>query len=95
MRDRIAQYQAGVSDSPAAVSQNQTRSDGEVLVELKDVSVSYHERKVSISNPLLPAVWYKFLRCYKTQTGQCEQVKGGTFKDQMVLKRFCMNLSLG
>lgn len=50
MRDRIARYQAEVSASPAAVSQLQTRSDGEVLVELKDVNVSYHERKVSNSS---------------------------------------------
>ena len=52
MRDRIARYQAEVSASPAVVSQNQTKSDGEVFVELKDVSVSYHELKVSISNLL-------------------------------------------
>ena len=48
MRDRITRYQAGVSASPAAISPNETKSDGEVLVELKDVNVSYHERKVSI-----------------------------------------------
>jgi ABC-type molybdenum transport system ATPase subunit/photorepair protein PhrA len=52
MKDRIARYQAEVSASPAAVSQSQTRCDGEVLVELKDVNVSYHERKVSISTLL-------------------------------------------
>ena len=52
MRDKITRYQAKVSASPAAVSQLQTRGDGEVLVELKDVNVGYHERKVSISNLL-------------------------------------------
>ena len=48
MKDRIARYQEASHFSSMAVSQPQIGS-GEVLVELKDVSVSYHERKVSIS----------------------------------------------
>jgi len=49
MKDRIARYQAEVSvSSSTAVSQSLIRSDGEVLVELKDVNVNYHERKVSV-----------------------------------------------
>jgi hypothetical protein len=70
--------------SSATVSQPVIRSDGDVLVELKDVNVSYHERKVSISDLLLPLARHKFLRCSKIQTGWYEQVKGGTFKDQTV-----------
>lgn len=49
MRDRIARYQAEVSAlTSSAVSQPVVRNDGDILVELKDVNVSYYERKVSI-----------------------------------------------
>ncbi|KAF9650289.1 P-loop containing nucleoside triphosphate hydrolase protein [Thelephora ganbajun] len=47
MKDRIARYQEGVSTSSSAgISQPPIKKDGEVLVELKDVNVSYHERKI-------------------------------------------------
>ena len=89
MRDTIARYQVEVSVfSSAAVSQPAARSGGDVLVELKDVNVSYHERKVSISGDLFPAARHSFLRCCKIQAGQCEQVKGGTFKVQTVRLQF-------
>lgn len=53
MKDRIARYQEA-SPFSAAVSQPLIESGGEVLVELKDVNVSYHERKVSIYGFILP-----------------------------------------
>lgn len=34
--------------SSATISRPLVKGDGEVLVELKDVNVSYHERKVSV-----------------------------------------------
>ena len=50
MKDRIDRYQEEASASSLeAVSQPLIRNDGELLVELKSVNVSYHERKVSIS----------------------------------------------
>ena len=88
MRDRIARYQAEVSAlSSAAVSQPITRSDGDILVELKEVNVSYHERKVSISGLLLLVARHKSPRYCKIRAGWYEQVKGGTFKDQTVCHR--------
>ena len=89
MKDRIVRYQEEVSaSSSAAALQPLIRSSGEVLVELKDVSVSYHERKVSISSFVLPITRHKLLRCCKIRTGQSEQVKGGTSRDRTVcLKR--------
>ena len=46
VRDRISQYQAEASAfSSAAVSQPVIKNDGDVLVELKDVNVSYQDRK--------------------------------------------------
>jgi len=86
MKDGIARYQAEVSAfSSAAVSQPVIKSDGDVLVELKDVNVSYHERKVSVSGLLpLPIARHKFLRYCKIQAGWYERVKGGIFKGQTV-----------
>ena len=49
MKDRIARYQEASQSSSVAASEPLIGSGGEVLVELKDVSVSYHERKVSTS----------------------------------------------
>lgn len=49
MKDRIAQYREGVAAlSSVTISRPPVKSGGEVLVKLKDVNVSYHERKVSI-----------------------------------------------
>ena len=92
IKNRIARYQEEMSaSSSVAVSQPLIRSDGEVLVELNDVNVSYHERKVSISNFVFPTTKYKFLRCCKIRVGRYEQVKGGTSRDQTVCpKRFCI-----
>jgi hypothetical protein len=90
MKERIARYQAEMSvSSSAAVAQPSIRHDGEVLVELKDVNVSYHERKVSIPGFGLSITGHKFLRYCKTRAGRCVQVRGGTFRDQTVcLKQF-------
>jgi ABC-type molybdenum transport system ATPase subunit/photorepair protein PhrA len=86
MKKRIAQYQAEVSVlSSASIVRHST--GGEVLVELKDVNVSYHERKASIPGFGLPITEHKFLRSCKTQTGQYGQMKGGTSRDQTV----CLN----
>ena len=88
MRDRIDRYQAEVSTSSStAVSQPAVRSDGDVLVELKDVNVSYYERKVDISGLSFPMTRHKFLRYCKIQTGRYGQAKGGTFKGQTVRRR--------
>ena len=85
MKDRIARYQAEVSaSSSGAISQPLIRSDGDVLVELKDVNVSYHERKVSTLSLVFPVVRHKHPRSCKKRTGRYGQVKGGTFRGQMV-----------
>ena len=85
MKDAIGRYQAEVSASSSMpVSQSLIRNDGEVLVQLKDVNVSYHERKASVSYVALSIAGHEFPRYYKIQTGQSERVKGGTFKDQTV-----------
>ena len=77
------------ASSSIPIPQPLIRNDGEVLVELKDVNVSYHERKVDILCLALPIAEHRFPRHYKIQTGQYERVEGGTFKDQMVcLSRF-------
>jgi len=84
MKDIIARYQEVSHSSSVAVSQPPIGSGNEVLVELKDVSVSYHERKVNTSGFLLLAVGQIFFRCCETRTGRYERVKGGIFRDQMV-----------
>ena len=84
MKDRIARYQEGSHFSSMGVSQPLIWSGGEVLVELKDVSVSYHERKVSISGFVLLVVGQIFFRCCETRTGRYEQVKGGISRGQTV-----------
>ena len=50
MKDRIARYQEVSEFLSMAVPQPPIGSGNEILVELKDVSVSYHERKVSASS---------------------------------------------
>ena len=88
MRDRIARYQAEVSAlTSSAVSQPVVRNDGDILVELKDVNVSYYERKVSILGLSFPIARHKFLRYCETQTGRYKQAKGGTFRGQTVRRR--------
>lgn len=58
MKGVIARYRAEVSASSSMpVSQPPVRNDGDVLVELKGVSVSYHERKASISGLPLAGSW--------------------------------------
>ena len=84
MKDRIARYQEEASASASAtISRSLIKDDGEVLVELNDVNVSYHERKVSISGFFVDNE-AKFCRCSKTRTGGCERAKGGTSRDQTV-----------
>ena len=61
MKDRIARFQEVSTFPPAVTSQPRIRSDGEVLVELNDVNVSYHGRKVSISGFSLSIVSHTFL----------------------------------
>jgi len=84
MKDRIARCQEVSNFSSMAVSQPQIGSGNEILVELKDVSVSYHERKVSTSGVFLLVVGQMFFRCCETRTGRYERVKGGIFRDQTV-----------
>ena len=84
MKDRIARYQEVSHFSSMGVSQPPIGTGGEVLVELKDVSVSYHERKVSTPGFVLLVQGQMFLRCCKTQTGRYGQVRGGIFRDQTV-----------
>ena len=61
MKDRIARYQEEASASASAtISRSLIKDDGEVLVELNDVNVSYHERKVSISGFFLQTTRLNF-----------------------------------
>ena len=54
IKDRISQYQEGPSAaSSATISRPLVKGDGEVLVELKGVNVSYYDRKVSASRLVL------------------------------------------
>ena len=87
MKDRIARYKEVVASSSATISRPPIRNDGEAIVELNEVSVSYHERKVSIPCPALSIAGYTFLRYCKTPTGRCERAKGGTSRDQTVRSR--------
>ena len=91
MKDRIARYQEEVvALSSGTISWPLVKSDGEVLVELKDVNVSYHERKVSISHSAFRTLHqWDILRCCKTRTGRFVRAKDGISKDQTVcLERF-------
>lgn len=50
MKDMIARYQQkATASSFVTTSQPPVKTDGEILVELKGVNVSYHERKVRAS----------------------------------------------
>lgn len=61
MKGRIAKYQEGVPSSLSATAlQPPVRITGEILVELKDVNVSYHERKVSAAR----LVYVQKNKCY-------------------------------
>jgi hypothetical protein len=84
MKDRIARYQEGVALSSATISRPPVKTGGEVLVELKDVNVSYYERKVSVSHlDLLIASQY-LLRFCKIWIGRFARTKNGTSRDQTV-----------
>ena len=90
MKDRIARYQDGVT-TPSSVTtlQPPVKGTGEALVELKDVNVSDHERRVSVARYFKRTAKQKPFRCCKTRTGLFVRTKGGTSRDQTVrLGRF-------
>ena len=85
MKDRIARYQEGVSaPSSVAILRPPVKGTGEALVELKDVNVSYHERRVSAAPQFEPTTKQKPFRCCKTRIGPFVQTKDGTSRDQTV-----------
>lgn len=85
MKDRIAQYQRGVTGlSSVTTSRLLAKSNGEILVKLKDVNVRYHERKVSVLLLGLFVARRYLIRYYKIRIGRSVRTKDGTSKDRTV-----------